>query len=46
MAMQMRATLVGVMKRLRETPGTRVRLMLGKAGATAPKIVDAGSPNE
>ncbi len=40
-ALQMRATLTGVMKRLRETPGTRVGLMLGERGATAPKIVDA-----
>jgi hypothetical protein len=40
-ALQMRAALTGVMKRLRETPGTRVGLMLGERGATAPKIVDA-----
>jgi len=30
-----------VLKRLRETPGTRVGLMLGERGATAPKVVDA-----
>ena len=40
-ALQMRATLTGVMKRLRGTPGTRVGLMLGERGATAPKMVDA-----
>lgn len=40
-ALQMRATLTGVMKRLREAPGTRVGLMLGERGATAPTLVDA-----
>jgi len=40
-ALQMRAALTGVLKRLRETPGTRVGLMLGERGATAPKVVDA-----
>jgi len=40
-ALQMRAALTGVLKRLRETPGTRVGLMLGERGATAPEIVDA-----
>jgi len=40
-ALQMRAALTGVMKRLRQAPGTRVGLMLGERGATAPKIVDA-----
>lgn len=40
-ALQIRAALTGVMKRLRETPGTRVGLMLGERGATAPTMVDA-----
>lgn len=40
-ALQMRAALTGVLKRLRETPGTRVGLMLGERGATAPEMVDA-----
>lgn len=40
-ALQMRAALAGVLKRLRQTPGTRVGLMLGERGATAPEMVDA-----
>lgn len=40
-ALQMRSTLTGILKRLREAPGTRVGLMLGERGATAPKMVDA-----
>lgn len=40
-ALQMRAALTGVLKRLRETPGTRVGLMLGERGAAAPEMVDA-----
>jgi hypothetical protein len=40
-ALQIRAALTAVMKRLRETPGTRVGLMLGDRGATAPTMVDA-----
>lgn len=40
-ALQMRATLAAVLKRLRAKPGTRVGLMLGERGASAPEIVDA-----
>lgn len=40
-ALQMRSTLTGILKRLRETPGTRVGLMLGERGATAPTMMDA-----
>ena len=40
-ALQIRAALTGVMKRLRETPGARVGLMLGERGAAAPTMVDA-----
>jgi len=40
-ALHARAALSAVLRRLRQTPGTRVGLMLGEGGARAPELRDA-----
>lgn len=39
-ALQARAALSSMLRRLRDTPGTRVGLMMGHGGATAPAMLD------